>query len=90
METITNEELNNFRSIQYSFQNLSDEELLKQYYLWNINELKIKLSQTDYKAIKYAEGLISEEDYMYIKNDRQIWRKQINEYEKLIKELESK
>ena len=55
-----------------------------------INELKTMLLCTDYKAIKYAEGLISDEDYMPIKNDRQIYRSEINEYEELIKELESK
>ena len=32
-----------------------------------IAELKIKLRSTDYKAIKYAEGLISEADYAPIK-----------------------
>lgn len=43
-----------------------------------ILELKAQLSATDYKAIKYAEGLISEEDYAPIKTQRQTWRDQIN------------
>ena len=43
-----------------------------------IEELKHKLSETDYKAIKYAEGLISEEDYAPIKKQRQQWRNEIN------------
>ena len=46
-----------------------------------INELKEKLRETDYKAIKYAEGLISEEDYAVIKKQRQEWRDKINELE---------
>lgn len=40
--------------------------------------LKKKLEQTDYQAIKYAEGLISEEDYAPIKAQRQAWRDEIN------------
>lgn len=43
-----------------------------------ILELKAQLSATDYKAIKYSEGLISEEDYAPIKTQRQAWRDQIN------------
>ncbi|MDD6990155.1 hypothetical protein [Ruminococcus sp.] len=46
-----------------------------------INELKEKLRETDYQAIKYAEGLISEEDYAVIKKQRQEWRDKINELE---------
>ena len=43
-----------------------------------IEALKQKLSDTDYKAIKFAEGLISEEEYAYTKKQRQEWRNQIN------------
>lgn len=46
-----------------------------------ISELKQKLADTDYKAIKYAEGVISEEEYAPIKAERQEWRRQINELE---------
>ena len=46
-----------------------------------INELKEKLRETDYQAIKYAEGLISEEDYATTKKQRQEWRDKINELE---------
>ena len=35
-----------------------------------IARLKEELNQSDYKAIKYAEGWISEEDYKMIKEDR--------------------
>lgn len=43
-----------------------------------IAELKYKLSQTDYQAIKYAEGQITEEEYAPIKAQRQEWRNEIN------------
>ena len=46
-----------------------------------IKELKQKLLDTDYKAIKYAEGHISEEEYAPIKAERQEWRNRINELE---------
>ena len=46
-----------------------------------INALKERLSQTDYQAIKYAEGLINEEDYATTKKQRQEWRDKINELE---------
>lgn len=46
-----------------------------------ITELKKKLASTDYKAIKYAEGLISEAEYEEIKTARSKWRERINELE---------
>lgn len=48
---------------------------------YKINEIKAKLSQTDYQAIKYAEGFISETDYAPIKAQRQAWRDEINALE---------
>lgn len=47
-----------------------------------INALKQNLARTDYKAIKYAEGLIPEEEYASIRQERQAWRDRINELEK--------
>lgn len=44
-----------------------------------INELKKLLQESDYKAIKYAEGLISDTDYQPIKELRQSYREEINE-----------
>lgn len=49
--------------------------------LLEIEGLKLELRETDYKAIKYAEGWISEEDYKIIKEDRQRIRNRINELE---------
>ena len=46
-----------------------------------IAQLKEQLSATDYKAIKYAEGWISEEEYTPIKAERESIRKQIRELE---------
>lgn len=43
--------------------------------------LKQNLADTDYKAIKYAEGLISDEEYGEIKVLRQQWRDEINRLE---------
>ena len=40
--------------------------------------LKQQLADTDYKAIKYAEGLISAEDYAETKAQRQGGRDEIN------------
>ena len=61
-------------------------ERAKQIELWNreIFELKEELSRTDYKAIKYAEGIMTDEEYHEIGIQRQVWRKRINELEKLI------
>ena len=46
-----------------------------------ISQLKAQLAETDYKAIKYAEGWISAEEYAPIKAERQRIRNQINELE---------
>ena len=57
-------------------------------YRTKINVLKNKLYDTDYKAIKYAEGLLSEEEYAPIKEQRQTWRNEINTLEEELKELQ--
>lgn len=49
-----------------------------------IQQLKNNLDNTDYQAIKYFEGYISEEEYAPIKAQRQAWRDEINELEKLL------
>ena len=46
-----------------------------------IASLKQNLADTDYKAIKYAEGAISDEDYAETKALRQSWRDEINRLE---------
>ena len=47
-----------------------------------IKELKKELAKTDYQAIKFAEGWLSEEEFAPIKAYRQELRNQINELEK--------
>ena len=43
--------------------------------------LKFELKKTDYRAIKYAEGCYTEEEYQPYKEARQSFRNQINELE---------
>jgi len=57
-----------------------------------LNEIDLyesKLKSTDYKAIKYSEGLYTEEEYYPIKIERQSYRDKINqlnnEKDKLLK-----
>ena len=53
---------------------------------WEISQCKENLKATDYKAIKHSEGLISDEDYLPIKTQREEWRSLINQYEALLPE----
>ncbi len=46
-----------------------------------IAELKNLLRSTDYQAIKYAEGVLSAEDYAETKAQRIKWREEINALE---------
>lgn len=50
-----------------------------------IEELKLNLRNTDYQAIKFAEGEISDEDYQEIRTQRQTWRQEINSLQANIK-----
>ena len=68
-------------------QKTEDEKLIEQYQS-EIVELKKYLSDTDYKAIKFAEGEITESDYQEVKSQRHNARTRINELESLIEELE--
>ena len=53
---------------------------------FRIEELKNKLASTDYQAIKYAEGYLTEEEYAETKTRRQAWRDEINALEAQAKE----
>lgn len=44
-------------------------------------QLHRNLDRTDYQAIKYAEGVLTEEEYAPIKAQRQAWRARLNELE---------
>ena len=50
-----------------------------------IRELKQKLSDTDYKAIKYSEGWLTDEEYAEVKAQREEWRSAINKLEERLK-----
>lgn len=62
--------------------------ILIEKYQSEIVELKKYLCDTDYKAIKFAEGELSESDYQEVKSQRHDARARINELESLIGELE--
>ncbi len=49
--------------------------------------LKDELQKTDYKAIKYAEGWLSEEEYAEVKTERQRIRDEINKLEQELKTI---
>lgn len=53
-----------------------------------INALKNLLSQTDYQALKFSEGELSEDEYAPVKEKRQQYRDRINELESMEPEEE--
>ena len=62
----------------------TEQDLLKDQYRLEITQLKKQLSDTDYKAIKYAEGQLTEEEYAPTRSQRAEWRARINELEALL------
>lgn len=80
-------DLEEFKQLNYRFNNLSNNDLLKEFYKWKIFEYKNQLKETDYKAIKYSEGYYTDEEYEPIKLERQELRNQIHEYEQEIEKL---
>ena len=52
-----------------------------------INALKQLLENTDYKALKHADGVISDEEYAETLDLRKSYREKINKYEEELKEL---
>lgn len=49
-----------------------------------INELKSRLSETDYVAAKIAEGSATKEEYAKQINQRKEWREEIGRLEKIV------
>lgn len=49
-----------------------------------IIQLKRDLADTDYKAIKFAEGELTEEEFAPVREQREQWRVRIRELEKEI------
>lgn len=76
-----------FRKYHCNSEYQTEDEMKISFYRFKIDELKTKLSQTDYKAIKYAEGLYTDEEYEPIKLERQEMRNQIHKYEQEIEKL---
>ena len=62
----------------------TEQDHLRDQYRLEITQLKKALSDTDYKAIKYAEGQISESEYASVRAERQGYRDRINELETLL------
>ena len=52
-----------------------------------INALKEKLAETDYKALKSTDGEFTEEEYAPIREERKNYRIKINELEKCLENL---
>lgn len=77
----TNQVLKDINGVPTYVNLYTDAELTVQANRKRIAELKALLQATDYQAIKYAEGFISEADYLPIKQTRQEYRNQINELE---------
>lgn len=61
----------------------------KGFLLKQINEYKDQLRATDYQAIKYAEGWLSEQEYASIKTQRQQWRDAINSLEQQVANIDN-
>ena len=62
----------------------------RQEILGEINACEQILANSDYKALKYAEGQISETEYAEIKAFRQSMRDRINELQKELEAGEEK
>ena len=59
----------------------TEEERITNKKLEVIDILKKALTDTDYKIIKYYEGVLSDDEYYTIRNHRKHWRKNINRLE---------
>ena len=58
-----------------------------EYLMSQIRGYQLLLNDSDYKAIKHSEGLISEEEYAETKAMRQQYRDEINKLEEEIASL---
>lgn len=57
-------------------------------YKAEIVALKSLLADTDYKVLKHADGVMSDEEYEPVKVQRKEWRRLINEYEEKVKGMD--
>lgn len=89
---VANVATNQIEEVEYE---VSDEELaleVKQNAISNaqmrMNEIEQELKASDYKAIKYAEGLYTDEEYAKTKSIRSSLRDEYNLLELTLKEME--
>jgi hypothetical protein len=68
---------------------MSINEVIYEYYQ-QINVLRAKLHNSDYNAIKFAEGELTTEEFTPVREQRRAWRAEINELEDKINALRSK
>ena len=54
-----------------------------------IKILKRRLAETDYQAIKYAEGELTDSEYESIRQKRSEWRKEINRLQEIIQKAKT-
>ena len=54
---------------------------------FQIRAIKRKLANTDYQAIKYAEGELTAEEFAPMKEQRKAWRAEINALEEELERL---
>ena len=52
-----------------------------------INALEQLLAQSDYKALKHADGALSDDEYADVKAQRQGFRDRINELQEQLEQL---
>lgn len=64
-----------------------EKQIIKIETLSEIEKLKEFLNNTDYKALKFIDGALSEEEYAPIREERQKARDKINELEKYLNKL---
>lgn len=83
-EKITKKEYDNF--IEETKRVFNNQDSSKSEKLQQIANLKTKLRNSDYQAIKYAEGWLTEQEYAPIKALRQSYREQINQLENEIEQ----
>lgn len=57
-------------------------------YLAEITALKSLLLDTDYKALKHADGVLNDEEYEPIRKQREEWRRLINKYEEKLNTID--
>lgn len=72
------------RTLQMKIVNLKAGAVLEK-----INSYKAKLRSTDYQAIKFSEGELSEAEYEPTKLQRREWRKEINLLEAELEEIKN-